>query len=215
MKKLLLLFCLIFAINQANASNVDNISAQQALAKLKAGNQNYVSQKMKHPNLTPARKKEMSSGQNPFVVILSCSDSRVPTELIFDQGLGDIFVVRNAGNVLDSASLGSIEYAVYHLGVKLVVIMGHQKCGAVAASMAKGKEAHYIESIKSSIKPSVKKCQKENRLTSDNVVMENVNHDIDLINSKDAKLAKYMKEHNVQVVKAFYNIDTGKVTFSK
>ncbi|MBQ3310702.1 carbonic anhydrase [bacterium] len=214
MKRLLLLVCLVFLINQVNASNVDNLSAEQALEKLKAGNENYVEQKLKHPHLTTDRRLEMKTGQHPFATVLSCSDSRVPAEIIFDQGLGDIFVIRNAGNVIDDAVLASMEYAVYHLGTKLVVIMGHQNCGAVAASMASNKETQYIESsIKSPIKHSVKKCEKEHKLTADNVTVENLNHDIDLIRQKDAKLAKYMEEHNVKVIKAYYSIDTGKVTF--
>jgi len=216
MKKFIIFMCLVFSINQAMASNVENLSAEQAMTKLQNGNKNYVAQKMKHPDLTAARRKEMKNGQHPFATVLSCADSRVPVEIIFDQGLGDIFVIRNAGNVIDGAVMASIEYAVYHLGTKLVVIMGHENCGAVAASMASNKESHYIESaIKSPVKKSVKKCEKEHRLNAYDVTTENLNNDIEIINKKNPKLVKYMNEHNVKLVKAYYSVSTGKVTFLK
>ncbi len=214
MKKIIISVCLLLSINQALASSVENMSAEQAMAKLQSGNKNYVEQKMKHPDLTTARRKEMRAGQKPFATVLSCADSRVPVEIIFDQGLGDIFVIRNAGNVIDDAVMASMEYAVYHLGTKLVLIMGHQNCGAVAAAMSENKESHYIESaIKSPIKKAIKKCEKEHKLTAYDVTTENLNCDLEIINKKNPKLAKYIKEHNVKVVKAYYSIDTGKVMF--
>ena len=97
----------------------------------------------------------MLKGQRPFVIVLSCSDSRVPPELIFDQGLGDIFEIRNAGNVLNPHVIGSIEYAVMHCGVKLIVIMGHQDCGAINATLSGVSETKYIQALEDSIKPAV------------------------------------------------------------
>ena len=96
----------------------------------------FINNKLKHPDEDLKRRKEALKGQHPFAVILSCSDSRVPLEIIFDQGIGDIFEIKNAGNVLDDHVIGSIEYAVMHCGVKLVVIMGHQDCGAIAATLS-------------------------------------------------------------------------------
>ena len=122
MKKLVVLFViLIMSFGSCLAISTSDISAEEAMLKLEQGNNRFISLKMKHPDSTKKRRLEMLKGQHPFVVILSCSDSRVPPELIFDQGLGDIFEIRNAGNVLDEHIIGSIEYAVMHCGVKLIV----------------------------------------------------------------------------------------------
>lgn len=215
MKKILLsILTFIFVSNIAIASeHVQNLSADEALKKLKEGNKNFVEMKMKHPDISKTRRIEMLNGQNPFVAILSCSDSRVPPEIIFDQGLGDIFEIRNAGNVVNEHVIGSIEYAVYHLGVKLVVIMGHQNCGAVGAALSSEKESKYIEDLKKAIEPAVRTCKKQNRLSYENVIKENIKHDIQMISQKDEKLANYMKEHDVKVVQAYYNLNTGEVEF--
>lgn len=101
---------------------------------LQAGNKRFVHQQQERPNQDTLRRTELRNGQNPRAVVLSCSDSRVPVELIFDVGLGDLFVVRTAGEILDPAVLASIEYAIKSLGVELVVVMGHESCGAVAAT---------------------------------------------------------------------------------
>ena len=129
-------------------------SSQQALARLMAGNRRYVTARLQHPNQTVQRRREVAKGQNPFAAVLSCADSRVPPEVVFDGGLGDLFVVRNAGEVVDDPVTGSIEYAVEHLNVPLVVVMGHQACGAVKAAIAGQPEAH-ITSIIEAIAPAV------------------------------------------------------------
>jgi carbonic anhydrase len=102
-----------------------------------AGNQRYVQHKEEHPDQSPARRSELEAGQHPFAVILGCADSQVSPELLFDQGLGDLFVIRVAGNIVDDAVLGSIEYAVEHLGTKLIMVTGHEKCAAVSARRSK------------------------------------------------------------------------------
>jgi carbonic anhydrase len=109
---------------------------QVALGRLHAGNQRYQAFRQAHPRLDPEWRAELQAGQNPFAVILGCADSRVPPEHIFDQGLGDLFVVRVAGHVLDDVVLGSIEFAVEKLGVRLVLVLGHENCGAVRAALA-------------------------------------------------------------------------------
>ena len=129
--------------------------SQQALNHLKEGNARFVS-----GNLTPkddyaALREKLSAGQNPFAVVLCCSDSRVAPEIIFDQKLGDLFVIRNAGNVVDEDVLGSIEYAVEHLGTPLVVVMGHSCCGAVTATCQGGELPGHILDLAKRIKPSV------------------------------------------------------------
>ena len=221
MKKLLLSAMLIFSLlittNTCLANhNSENLSAEKALEKLIKGNKRFVKLEQKHPDEDKKRRKEMLKGQHPFVIILSCSDSRVPPELIFDQGIGDIFEIRNAGNVLDDHVIGSIEYAVMHCGVKLIVIMGHQDCGAIAATLSGVSETKYIQSLEDSIQPAVEDCKKKGiEVNSDNVVKAHVMQDINELLEQDTELVKYMKEHDVQIIPAYYHLDTGKVDFLK
>ena len=221
MKKLVFSFILSFTIlMNANICfanhNAENISADEALEKLIKGNERFIELKEQHPDSDKKRRKEMLKGQHPFVVILSCSDSRVPPELIFDQGLGDIFEIRNAGNVLNEHVIGSIEYAVMHCGVKLIVIMGHQDCGAIAATLSGVSETKYIKALEDSIKPAVEDCKKQGKeINSDNVVKAHVMQDINELLSQDNELVKYMKKNNVKIIPAYYHLDTGKVDFLK
>lgn len=212
MKKIILTLALILLTNSAWASDTPNLSADAALQKLKQGNERFVRFHMKHPDEYKARRQELVKGQHPFVAVLSCSDSRVPTEIIFDQGLGDVFVIRNAGNVLDEHVLGSIEYAVEHLGVNLVVVLGHESCGAVGAAMATGKETLAIESLKKAIEPAVTQCKKENKYTSENVVKTHAQQDVQCI-LEDKDMNEVIKKHGVKIIPAYYNLKTGKVDF--
>src|SRR5207247_2291014 len=134
-------------------------SADQAMKMLQDGNARFVSGKLEHPNESPERRTEVAKGQHQFAVILACADSRVGPEVIFDAGLGDLFVTRVAGNVVDDAMLGSIEYAVEHLGAPLIVVCGHQRCGAVQATVetvASGAPAPgHLGALIDPIKPAV------------------------------------------------------------
>src|SRR6185436_5632156 len=112
------------------------VSAESGLAKLKEGNARFVSSKVSAGKATAALRTETAKGQHHFAIVLGCADSRTPPEIIFDQSIGDIFVVRSAGNLVDDNALGSMEYAVEHLGVRLIVVLGHSRCGAVAAAVA-------------------------------------------------------------------------------
>lgn len=221
MKKTLCAFGVLFALSfNMNAvlanTNIDNLSAKDAIQKLKDGNKRFVKVKSQHPDESKERRNEMLKGQHPFVVILSCSDSRVPPELIFDQGLGDIFEIRNAGNVLNEHVIGSIEYAVMHCGVKLIVIMGHQDCGAIAATLSGVSETKYIKALEDSIKPAIDDCKEQGlEINSDNVVKAHVMQDIEELMAQDTELVKYMKEHDVKIVPAYYHLDSGKVDFMK
>ena len=221
MKKTLCAFGVLFALSfNMNAvlanTNIDNLSAEDAIQKLKDGNKRFVKAKSQHPDESKERRNEMLKGQHPFVVILSCSDSRVPPELIFDQGLGDIFEIRNAGNVLNEHVIGSIEYAVMHCGVKLIVIMGHQDCGAIAATLSGVSETKYIKALEDSIKPAIDDCKEQGlEINSDNVVKAHVMQDIEELMAQDTELVKYMKEHDVKIVPAYYHLDSGKVDFMK
>jgi carbonic anhydrase len=111
------------------------VSPDDARTQLMQGNARYVAAKMKHPTQSAERRIEVAKGQHPVAVVLGCADSRVPPELLFDQGLGDLFTVRVAGNIADDAVIGSIEYALEHLGATLVMVLGHERCGAVQAAV--------------------------------------------------------------------------------
>ena len=220
MKKFLslagLVCAFVFNLNTSFAHNIDNLSADEALKKLKQGNKRFVQLHQKHPDESGKRRKEMLKGQRPFVIVLSCSDSRVPPELIFDQGLGDIFEIRNAGNVLNPHVIGSIEYAVMHCGVKLIVIMGHQDCGAINATLSGVSETKYIQALEDSIQPAVENCKAKGlEINSDNVVKAHVMQDIEELMEQDLELVQYMKKHNVKIVPAYYHLDSGKVDFLK
>ena len=213
---LLLSLAIMTSANSCFANEIENISAKKALKKLIQGNERFINSKSEHPDEDLKRRKEALKGQHPFAVILSCSDSRVPLEIIFDQGIGDIFEIKNAGNVLDDHVIGSIEYAVMHCGVKLVVIMGHQDCGAIAATLSGVSETKYIQSLEDSIKPAIEDCKKQGlEINSDNVVKAHVAQDINELLSQDTELVQYMKKHDVKIVPAYYHLDSGKVDFLK
>lgn len=131
------------------------MDAKQALEVLKEGNKRYVEGKLQHPHTDNAHRDSLKDGQKPLAVILSCADSRVVPEYLFDQGLGDLFVIRVAGNVAEDKALGSIEYAVKFLGTRLIVVLGHEKCGAVSASLGDDEVPGHIGSIVEDIKPAV------------------------------------------------------------
>jgi carbonic anhydrase len=135
------------------------LTGDQALQELMNGNKRYVAAELAHPNQTAARRAEVAKGQDPFAIIVGCSDSRVPPEIIFDQGLGDLFVTRVAGNIVDDVVLGSIEYAAEHLGVPLIVVLGHKRCGAVEAAAKGGDAPVHIRSLVEAIKPAIKKAK--------------------------------------------------------
>ena len=136
----ILFISFFFSCKQKQEKDQDNTLAP--LDKLKVGNESFVSGHPVHPDETLNRIRELKKGQNPFVVVVSCSDSRLPPELIFDQGLGDVFSIRTAGNVIGDYELGSIEYAVEHLHCKLIVVLGHENCGAIQAYATSGHEKH-------------------------------------------------------------------------
>src|SRR5215831_9940530 len=150
------------------------ITADSVLAELKAGNQHHVRHQYQHPRETAARQRELTGGQHPHAQILSCSDSRVPPEIIFDQGLGDLFVVRVAGNVATDTELGSLEYGAEHLHIPLLVVLGHERCGAVTAAVQGGPPEGHIVSLVNLIKPAVERSRALSGDPVSNAVRANV-----------------------------------------
>ena len=160
------------------------------------------------------RRAELTKSQHPFAIIVSCSDSRVPPEIVFDQGLGDLFVLRVAGNVIDDHSLGSIEYAVDHLAVRLIVVLGHQRCGAVKAAKdtiaAKTKAPAHIQSLVTAIRPAVEATVHDDLETT---VKANVKDVGQALRSSTPILKPKVDSGDLRVVDAYYSLDTGSVTF--
>jgi carbonic anhydrase len=218
--RLLLVLSLLFvAGGAASASEVaPGLSADDALQKLMDGNKRYTASEMTLEKLSGSSTRQaLVKGQQPYAVILSCSDSRVPPEIVFDQGLGEIFVIRVAGNIPDPVVLGSIEYAVEHLGSPLIMVLGHEKCGAVTAAVeAKGKPEGNIGAIIKTIDPAVKEARKEVKgQDNKNLVETAINDNIHLVcNSlvRQSKLIKKMvDEKKVRIVAAKYDLDDGAV----
>lgn len=211
MKRLLLLPVLAALPLCATDEHVAGVPADKALALLMAGNARYVGHREVHPDTTPERRAELTKGQHPYAVILGCADSRVPPELVFDAGLGDLFVIREAGNVVDSVVLGSIEYAVAHAGVKLVVVLGHESCGAVTAAVNRTKQAH-ITSIVKAIMPSVESSKREPGDAVHNCVLANARRVAGQIRASQPLLSRAVQSGGLKVVAANYDLASGEVT---
>jgi carbonic anhydrase len=188
------------------------VGSEAALAKLKEGNARFVAYEVSAGKSVAARRAETAQVQHPFAIIVGCADSRTAPELIFDENLGDLFVVRTAGNLVDDHALGSIEYAVEHLGVALVVVLGHERCGAVTAALAGGEAPGHVHSIVRDIQPAVIAAKAKAGDPLDNAISENARLVAAQIR-KDAKLGELAKR--VRVVSAVYDLDTGKVTWAK
>lgn len=183
------------------------ITPSEALARLIAGNQRYVGDQLLHPDRSSDRRSEIEKGQQPFACIVGCSDSRVPPEIIFDEGLGDLFVVRVAGNVVGPIELDSIEYSTKYLGAKVVLVMGHESCGAIKAVLAGTTED--IEDVASLIQPAIK-----NITNATEAIKANVRWTVAKL--KQTPLSKKMiAEGNLGVFGAYYNLGTGKVELLK
>src|SRR6266581_5758454 len=208
----------------------------EAMSRLKEGNGRYTSGNQQHPHESSKertqlatnsyenaslifpdmtkRREEVTKSQHPFAIVLGCADSRVPPEIVFDQGLGDLFVVRVAGNVIDDQSLGSIEYAVDHLAVRLVVVLGHQRCGAVKAAKetiaAKGEAPAHIQSLVTAIQPAVEATAKGDLEAT---ARENLKNVVQALRSSAPVLKAKVDSGELKVVGAYYSLDTGSVAF--
>jgi carbonic anhydrase len=195
-------------------SDQPSVAPAEAISKLKEGNGRYTSGNLQHPGQTTERRTELAKTQHPFAAIVSCSDSRVPPEIVFDQGLGDLFIVRVAGNVINDEGLGSIEYTVDHLGTRLILVLGHQRCGAVDAARetiaAKGKAPGHIQSLVTAIQPAVEATVNGDL---DATIKANVKHVVDALRSSTPILKAKVDSGDVKVVGGYYSLDTGGVTF--
>lgn len=200
------------------------IPAREALKRLQDGNRRFVAGQGGGCFPTGAGDfEEMAEGHDPFAVILGCSDARVPVELIFDQGLGDLFVVRVAGNIVAPSQIGSIEYAVETLGTRLVVILGHNHCGAVQATLATlrstnppggGKILSVVKRILPAVEPVFHRCQGvDSTELMELAVRANIDKSLEILMSESQIITDLTKKEEVVVIGAEYDITTGKVDF--
>jgi len=185
---------------------------KQILESLLAGNQRFAANAAEKPNQDQKRRAETASGQHPAAIIVSCSDSRIPPEIIFDQGLGDLFVVRTAGEVTDNVALGSIEYAAEHLRVPLIVVLGHQRCGAVAAACENHDMPGHLNALLAPIKESVSAAKAMAGDLADNATKANVARIVSQLKNSEPLLAHLVKENKLQITGAYYSLDTGLVS---
>ena len=201
------LICVSPALGQQPRSE----SAEQIWSDLAAGNHRFVVGKTASRDLL-AQRKELAKSQHPRVTVLSCSDSRVPPELVFDGGLGDLFVVRTAGEDDDPISIGSIEYAVEHLGSSVIVVMGHQNCGAVTAACSGGKsESVNLDAVVAPIVSSCSKMDAKKPETLDLAVRDHIHRVSEELLAKSELLKEAVDKGKLTIIEAYYSLDTGEV----
>ena len=205
---LLSIAAFVFAADHPTAS----VSADAALVKLKEGNARFSTGKVSKGKPTAAKRAETAQAQHPFAIIVGCADSRTSPELVFDQNIGDLFVVRTAGNLVNEHALGSIEYAVAHLGARLIVVLGHERCGAVMAALASDSAPGHVGSLVRDIQPAVKAAKGKDGDSLDLTITENARLIAAEIR-KEAGLGELAKD--VRIVSGVYDLDTGKVEWAK
>lgn len=195
-------------------AEIDSLTPAGAFELLFAGNRRFVAGTPEHPNQDAARRAEVTPGQRPFAVLFGCSDSRLAAEIIFDRGLGDLFVVRTAGHVAGSEVLGSIEYGVAVLDCPLVVVLGHDSCGAVGAASAALEDGvtpgGYIRDVVERVTPSVLAARAAGRVEPGEILAEHVRHTVDLLLERSRVLADRVDAGQTAVVGLCYRLADGR-----
>lgn len=187
------------------------MTIQESLNRLKEGNVRFVENNLNGNLQDSTRRDFLVGGQKPYAIILGCADSRVVPELTFDTGLGELFVVRVAGNVANSSSIASIEYAVTHLDTRLIVVLSHQNCGAVTAAIAGGDNGYNLNHLLSHITPAITASKEGGTVDEVSKINAKLTAE-ELINRSEIIKVAFDKEE-VQIVSAYYNLDSGKVDF--
>jgi len=214
--RVLTYFWLAFAVSSM-ASEPGGIGADDALTRLLSGDKRFVDGKSEEPHGAALieRRHALAKDQKPFAVIVSCSDSRVPPELVFDASLGDIFVIRTAGEVVDEVGIGSIEYAIEHLGTRLIVVLGHQRCGAVSAAVSGAKDAGDIPDVLKAIFPAVEETKGQSGDHIDNAVRANARDIAKRLQGSGPIITPLVQSGELKIVPAYYSLDTGQVELLK
>lgn len=195
----------VYWFNEKPARADNNMTPDEALNQLLEGNKRFIQNKRKNPNQSMARIEEVAQGQAPFAAILSCADSRVPSEIIFDQGFGDLFVVRNAGNVATPEEIGSLEFGTLVLGAKVLMVIGHKNCGAVKATIDGKAVPGQIASILDVIQPAIN----QNKTLEENII-SNVKLGMNRLQASSV-ISQLIKDGKLKIVGGYYDLDTGKI----
>jgi carbonic anhydrase len=198
--------------DEPSAAKPQPVSPSIALKTLLAGNQRFVDEKRLNPHQSKLRLQEVSTGQYPFAAVLGCADSRVPAEIIFDQGFGDLFVVRVAGNVASQEAIGSLEYATAVLGTQLIIVLGHAKCGAVHAAVEGKLLPGRINAFVEEIKPAMEKAKNQGGNLEENSILANIRYQSAKLAEDSTILGQMIKNGKLKIVGGYYDIATGKVT---
>jgi carbonic anhydrase len=193
------------------ATNTANLSPDNALNELVQGNKRFATQKPKAANRGIYRLREVAQSQKPFAAILGCADSRVPSEIIFDQGLGDLFVVRVAGNIATPEEIGSLEFGTLVLGAKVLMVLGHERCGAVKAAIDNKPVPGKIGAILEQIQPAVAATSKQSPDQLKDTTIANIKNQIAILKNSSV-IADLIKTKKLKIVGGFYDLDTGLVT---
>ena len=190
--------------------HAEKIKPSEAKRLLVEGNTRFVSGKPIHPRQDAALRKEIINGQHPCAIILGCADSRISPEILFDQGLGDLFVVREAGNVIDDHTIGGIEYAVEHFQVSLIVVLGHENCGAIAAARDTAVAEGHLKSLVASILPAVEATRGQD---AESTCKANIRNIVFALQTSEPLLKHLVAKGELVVLGAYYNIGSGVITY--
>ena len=189
----------------------DDITPDKALQELLDGNDRFVKAKRRNPNQTQSRLIEVAKGQKPFASILGCADSRVPSEIVFDQGLGDLFVCRIAGNIATAQQIGSLEFGSLVLGTKVIMVMGHERCGAVEAAIKGAQVPGRIGTLLEAIKPSVESSKDKEGDKLENACKANILAQVEKLTSSTV-LSELIKAEKLKIIGGYYDLDSGKIS---
>jgi carbonic anhydrase len=208
----------VTAISKANSKEIvaqnemtAKLNPEEALQSLLAGNERFISNKSVNVNRSLTRIQEVAKGQNPFAILLSCADSRVPVEILFDRGFGDLFVVRNAGNIATPEEIGSIEFGSLVLGAKVILVLGHGSCGAVKATIEGNSVPGQIQSVLDFIKPALDNITSEEKKDLSTAIKANVKLQVETL-KKSSVITQLIKENKLKIVGGYYDLATAKVS---
>jgi carbonic anhydrase len=188
------------------------VNPDEALKRLVEGNKRFIEEKRQSPNQSRLRLQQTAVAQYPFASILGCADSRVPAEIVFDQGLGDLFVVRVAGNVASQTAIGSLEFSTAVLGSQLIVVLGHARCGAVTAAIKGDPLPGRIGVFVEEIKPAVQRVKFKTGDIEENSIISNVQYQVEKLKEASTILSNLIEQGKLKIVGGRYDLATGKVT---
>jgi carbonic anhydrase len=198
------------ALSAQAADDKPSLTSEQALQRLKDGNERFATEHPQAKDIGSVRRGELMAGQHPFAIVLTCADSRVPPEILFDQGLGDIFVIRVAGNISEPFVLGSIDYAVEHLHAPLVVVLGHERCGAVRTALGEEKLDGNLGRLISEVHVGEQHSTNKDEILS-NSVENNARYQTNVVTKRSDVVREHVEQKTLQVVTGIYDLATGKV----